>query len=188
MHAADAAAEWPDAAAGWTRVGDRIARRPISMWQWAAATVAVCLVVLALPAPRAIAQRLWDQFVLGRIQVLVTDYQSSGTAVNFASLEMQLRPEPRHVSSLDEATRAAGFAPRLPAIIFPTAPTYSVTDEGFASLKLRAPAIRYLLAQAGGSAIDVPDDWNGATLDVRWGLWPSPTTTARSCSRVVHSG
>ena len=101
--------------------------------------------------------------------MLVTDYASSGAAVGFASLEMQLRTDPRPVASLDEATRAAGFVPRLPAIIFADAPSYSVTGEGFATVKLRTPAIRYLLAEAGGSASDVPDDWNDATLDVRLG-------------------
>jgi hypothetical protein len=38
-----------------------------------------------------------------------------------------------------------------------------------ATLKLRTPAMRYLLAQAGGSASDVPDGWNGVTLDLRLG-------------------
>lgn len=36
-------------------------------------------------------------------------------------------------------------------------------------LRIRTPAIRYLLAQAGGSAGDVPYDWTGTTLDVRLG-------------------
>jgi len=169
MAAPAIAADWPDRATAWKRLDQRIARRPRRVWQWAGATAALCALVLALPAPRAIAQRLWDQFVLGRIQVLVTDYASNGAAVGFASLEMQLRTDPRPVASLDEATRAAGFAPRLPSIIFADAPSYSVTGAGFATVKLRTPAIRYLLAEAGGSASDVPDDWNGATLDVRLG-------------------
>jgi hypothetical protein len=162
-------AEWADPAAAWTRFDQRLARRSNHAWRWAIASGVLCAAVFVLPATRAIAQRLWDQVVLGRIQVLVADYESSGAAVNFASFEMQIRTEPRPVASLDEATRAAGFAARLPAIIFADAPRYSVTDEGFASLKLRTPAIRYLLAQVGGSASDVPDNWNGATLDVRLG-------------------
>lgn len=169
MQVAMVPSEWPDAAAGWTRVGNRIAQRPIRMWQWAGAVAALCVAVLALPAPRALAQRLWDQVVLGRIQVLVTDYESHGAAVSVFT------PEPPHgfqidrVSSLEDATRAAGFSPRLPAIIFPASAQYQVIHEIPATLKLRTPAMRYLLAQAGGSASDVPDSWNGVTLDIRLG-------------------
>jgi len=168
MHVADVGVEWPNAAAGWTRVSDRVARRPIRMWQWAGAAAALCVAVLAMPAPRALAQRLWDQFVVGRIQVLVTDYENHGAAVSLFSPEAH-QFSLHSVASLEEATRAAGFSPRLPAIIFPASPQYRVMDEIPASLKLRTPAMRYLLAQAGGSAGDVPDSWNGVTLDVRLG-------------------
>jgi hypothetical protein len=168
MHVRGVTAEWPNTVGAWKRLDERVARKPRRVWLWAAATAAVFAAVLALPAPRAVAQRLWDQVVLGRIQVLVTDYEGSGAAVDVFSLEMH-SPDARRVASLVEVTRAAGFAPRVPAIIFADAPTYSVTDEASATLKLRSPAIRYLLAQAGGSASDVPDSWNGATLDVRLG-------------------
>jgi len=168
MNVAAVSSEWPDAAMGWSRVGDRIARRPIRLWQWAGAAAALCVAVLALPAPRALAQRLWDQVVLGRIQVLITDYETHGAAVDLFSPEaheFQLSV----VASLEEATRAAGFSPRLPAIIFPASPQYHVLDAIPATLKLRTPAMRYLLTQAGGSASDVPDSWNGVTLDLRLG-------------------
>jgi hypothetical protein len=168
MRVADVAPEWPDAAGGWTRLGNRIARPPIRMWQWAGAAAALCIAVLALPAPRALAQRLWDQAVLGRVQVLITDYETHGAAVDLFSPEaheFQLSDVP----SLEAAARAAGFSPRLPAIIFPAAPQYRVLDAIPATLKLRTPAMRYLLAQAGGSASDVPDSWNGVTLDLRLG-------------------
>jgi len=73
------------------------------------------------------------------------------------------------VASLEEATRVAGFLPQLPAIIFPTSPRYGLIHEIPTTLKLRTPAMRYLLGQAGGSASDVPDSWNGVTLDLRLG-------------------
>jgi hypothetical protein len=38
-----------------------------------------------------------------------------------------------------------------------------------ARLQLRTPAIRYLLAQAGGSSSEVPDAWNGVVLEARVG-------------------
>ena len=162
-------AAWPDVDTAWNRLEDRLTRRSAGVWVWAAAAAAVCAFVFAVPASRAVAQRLWDQVILGRIQVLVTDYEASGAAVGFFSPQMVHRPDVRPVASLGEATRIAGFAPRLPAVIFADAPTYSITDEASATLRLRTPAIRYLLAQAGGSASDVPDNWNGTTLDVRLG-------------------
>jgi hypothetical protein len=163
-------AEWPDTAAGWRRLDERIAARTPRVRPWIAATVAVCAALLALPASRAVAQRFWDQVVLGRIQVLVADYAEHGAAASFFSPEMQQRPEARPVSSIDEATRAAGFVPHVPrGDIFSVAPTYSVTGVASATLRLRTPAIRYLVAQAGGSASEVPASWNGVVLEVRAG-------------------
>ena len=162
-------AEWPDTARGWRRLAERFAPRPSRLWLWAGATAALCLAALALPASRAVAQRLWDQAVLGRIQVWITDYDGHGAAASFFSPEMQHRPDARPVASLDEVVRLAGFVPRFPLSVFSASPRYSVTDEASARLQLRTPAIRYLLARAGGSASDVPDDWNGVTLDVRLG-------------------
>ena len=170
MVAAHDPAEWPDTAAGRRRLDQRIARRTPRVRLWAAATVAVCAAILALPPSRAVAQRFWDQVVLGRIQVLVSDSDAHGAAVSVFSPEMQQRPEARPVMSLEEATRAAGFVPHLPRVaVFSSAPTYSVTDVASATLPLRTPAIRYLVARAGASASEVPDSWNGVVLEVRAG-------------------
>ena len=169
MAASQRPAAWPDTRTAWTRLDERIAQRPTRVWLWAGATAAVFVAVLALPASRAIAQRLWDQVIFGRIQVLITNYDEHGAAASVFSPDIRHQPEPRPVASLEEAGRAAGFAPQLPAQIFAATPKYSVTDELSATLQLRTPAIRYLLAQAGGDARDVPDSWNGVTLDVRVG-------------------
>jgi hypothetical protein len=137
---------------------------------WAVATAAVLVAVLALPPARGRAQRLWDQVVLGRIQVMLTDYEGHGAAASFLSPVMQVRPDPHPVPSLNDAARLAGFSPRLPgAEVFAVLPSYSVTDVASARLQLQRPAIRYLVAQAGGSASDVPDSWNGVDLEVRVG-------------------
>jgi hypothetical protein len=101
----------------WTRIDERLARRPSRVWLWAVATTAVLVAVLALPAPRAIAQRLWDQVVLGRLQVLITNYDEQGAAASVFSPDIQHQPELRPVASLEEAGRIAGFSPQLPAQI-----------------------------------------------------------------------
>lgn len=168
MAVSELSTEWPDAIAAWSRLDERLAPRPNRMWLWIGAA-AVSVAVLALPAPRAIAQRYWDQVVLGRIQVLVTDYGEHGDAASVFSPEPQHQPDIRPVASLQEAGRVAGFSPRLPELVFTGSPKYSVTDEVSARLQLRTPAIRRLFAQAGGSASEVPDVWNGVVLDVRMG-------------------
>jgi hypothetical protein len=164
------ATEWPDPVAGWRHLDRRLVARPRRVWLWAGATAALCAAVFALPGPRVVAQRLWDQVVLGRIQVLVTDYDEHGAAASFFSPEIRQRANVREVASIDEAISLAGFAPHLPGPdVFPASPTYSVADVTTATLRLRAPALRYLVAQAGGSASEVPSAWDGVVLEARAG-------------------
>lgn len=157
---------WPDPVTARRLLARRTEKTPRSLWLWAGATAALC-VVLALPSSRAVAQRLWDQMVLGRIQVLSMDLDDAGAAASFFSPVMQQRPELRPVESLEDASRLAGFSPRLPAAgVFAGSPSYSVADMISAKLQLRTPAIRFLIARAGGSASDVPDSWDGVVLEV----------------------
>ena len=170
MAAAGPPTEWPDAATSWRRLDQRVTGRPHRLTLWAVASAVALVAVLALPQARAVAQRLWDQVVLGRIQVLMIDYEGHGAAAAFLSPVMQIRPEAHPVSSLDDATQRAGFSPLLPEPgVFATFPKYSVTDVASAKLQLRRAAIRYLVARAGGSASEVPDSWNGVDLEVRLG-------------------
>src|SRR6188508_1283481 len=90
--------DWPDAAAAWRHLDQRLATRKRPVWLWAVATASLCAAaVFAFPAPRALAQQLWDRVVLGRIQVLVADYDGHGAAVSFLTPELQQRPDPRPV-------------------------------------------------------------------------------------------
>jgi hypothetical protein len=128
----------------------------------------MCVAVWAYPPSRITAQRFWDEVVLGRIQVLTTDFEGHGAAASFFSPEWHVEAHP--VSSFDEAVRAAGFSPRLPRSgVFAVQPTYSIADVSSAKLRLRTPAIRYLFAQAGGSPSEVPEAWNGVALETQVG-------------------
>jgi len=160
---------WPDENVARRRLERHIAeRRPRRIVLWVAVTAAVFAAVVVLPQSRATAERLWDQVFLGRLQVLIAD--GSGAAASFFSPELKHSPEARPVASVEEASRAAGYAPRLPGPgVFATSPRYSVTEATSATLQLRTPGIRYLVARAGGSAGEVPDAWNGALLEVRIG-------------------
>ncbi|HET9362906.1 MAG TPA: hypothetical protein VFO58_24320 [Vicinamibacterales bacterium] len=169
MAAPEPAAAWPDPAAGRRLLDRRIAARQRPLMLWAGAAAALCAAVLVLPGPRLAAQRLWDRVVLGRIQVLIADLDVAGAASGFFSPQ-NLRLDVRSASSIGEASERAGFWPRLPdPDVFPGSPTYSVADATLATLPLRTPAIRYLVARAGGSPGEVPDSWNGAMLEVRVG-------------------
>jgi hypothetical protein len=168
--ATDLPVEWPDDAAAWRRLDGRAAPRRHRMWLWAGAAAAVAAGAIVLPGPRALAQTLWDQMVVGRIQVWMADYDAHGAAASAFTPEIRQRPEARPVPSLDEAIRAAGFSPRLPGPeVLPALPAYSVTDVGLAVWRLRTPALRYLVSQAGGAASDVPDAWDGMAIELRIG-------------------
>jgi hypothetical protein len=159
---------WPDGDAARRRLDQRLAQRPRRIVLWVSAAAAMCIALLVLPQTRAVAQRLWDQVVLGRLQVLIAD--DDGAAASFFSPEFQRRPEPRPVRSVEDASRLAGFTPRLPGLdAFATAARYSVTDETSATLRLDIRGIRRLVARAGGASSEVPDTWNGAVLEVRVG-------------------
>ena len=161
---------WPDEDIARRRLEQRIAgRRPHRIILWAGATTAVCAALLIVPQSRAVAQRLWDQLFLGRLQVLITVLDERADPGLF-SPDLQHMPEARPVPTAVDASRAAGFVPRLPGVdVFATAPRFSVTDATSGTLRLRTADIRDLVVRAGGFATDVPDSWNGAVLEVRIG-------------------
>jgi hypothetical protein len=136
---------------------------------WAGAAAMLCAAVLALPGPRLAAQRLWDQVFLGRLQVLIADFDGLGAGAGSFVTEAHL-PEVHRVASIEEAGQLAGFLPRLPEPgVFSVAPTYSVAGVTSAKLGLPTRGIRDLIARTGGMASEVPDSWNGVVLEVRVG-------------------
>jgi hypothetical protein len=158
---------WPSEDVAKRRLDQRVTRPPRTVLR-IGALAALCATLFVLPQTRAVAQRLWDQVFLGRLQVLIADDDSA--AASLFSPELQHRPEPRQVQSLEEASQLAGYSPRLPAInAFATTPRYSVTDATSATLRLDTPAIRRLIVRVGGTPGEVPDTWNGAVLEVRVG-------------------
>jgi hypothetical protein len=171
MSACEPSAGWPDSAAAWKQFDLRAPRRRARWLAWSAAAAAVCGAVFVLPGARVTGQRLWDQVVVGRVQVLIADYHGDGAAASFFTpviVDAQLDPRP--VASIDEAALTAGFLPRLPAPgVFSTPPAHSVAGGVKAGLRLRRPAIRYLVDRAGGRAGEVPDSWDGAVLELRIG-------------------
>jgi hypothetical protein len=159
---------WPDEDVARTRLDQRLAQRPRRVVLWISAAAAVCAALLVLPQTRAVGQRLWDQVFVGRLQIVITN--DDGAAASFFSPELQQRPEPRPVQSLEDASRLAGYTPRLPRLdAFASVPRYSVTDGVSGTLRLDTRGIRGLLARVGGASSEVPEAWNGAVLEVRVG-------------------
>src|SRR5688572_9209763 len=159
--------EWPAADAARRRLDQRIAAGPPRrVIVWSSVVAAACATILVMPQPRTLAQRLWDQVVINRFQVLLAD--NDNIDVGLFTPELQSRPEAIPMPSAEEAGRVAGFPPRRPGPrVFAVAPAYSVTDMTSATLRLRASAIRALFTRAGGSPGEVPDEWEGAVLEVR---------------------
>ena len=161
--------EWPDGTDGWRRLEERRAKRARPMLLWAGAVAALFIVAFALPSTRLVARQLWDQVMLGRIQVLLMGDDSEAGSFPM-EVELEVRPRPSPVRSFEEATRLAGFEPRLVSPdVLTGEPRLSVTGDGSARFPLRTRAIRDALERAGGSADEVPDSWDGAVLAIRMG-------------------
>ena len=138
----------------------------------AAVLAAVGLTMLALPWPRAAAQRLWDRLSLGRVEIVQIsrkDLPESVAAV--FTMEDRSRPMPEAVRDAADAERLAGFRPSLPPPgVLRGAPNLSVVRSvAFTTLPLRTAAIERALAGAGISDVTVPREWEGTTLTAEGG-------------------
>jgi hypothetical protein len=140
---------------------------------WTTAVIAAGgLTVLALPWPRAAAQRLWDRLTLRRVEVVQIsrkDLPESVTAL--FTMEDRNRPMPEAVRDLAEAERVAGFRPSLPPPgVLSGTPTLSVMRSlVFTTLPLKTADIERALAAAGISDLTVPREWEGTTLTAEGG-------------------
>jgi hypothetical protein len=74
----------------------------------AATTVTVCVAMLALPGPRALAQELWYRFVLHRVDVVRLDLSKLPLHLQVTTNGLE-----QSVQNADEAERKTGFRPYL---------------------------------------------------------------------------
>jgi len=144
----------------------QIGPAPRSRGVWLLAAAACCLVLAALPWPRALAQQVWDRLVLGRIAVVQVD--SEGVSEEIASVFiMESRPTTQDpVADAAAAERIAGFRPLLPPDgILKGKPKLSIVKRAvLATRPLKTADIERALASAGVSDIAVPREWEGLTL------------------------
>jgi hypothetical protein len=133
---------------------------------WLLAAAATCLVLAALPWPRALAQQLWDRLVLSRIAVVQVGGEDLPDDVA-AMFIMEPRPfDQEPVADQTEAERIAGFRPLFPPdAILSGKPALSIVKRAvLATRPLRIADMERALASAGVSDIAVPTNWEGLTL------------------------
>jgi hypothetical protein len=135
-------------------------RHPRTWMAATAATVAVCVVMLALPGTRALAQELWYRFVLNRVDVVRLDLSK-------LPLHMQVTTDGREqsVQNMDEAERKTGFRPYLPStdVLYAT-PDISVTGPIAVEQTIHVSDIESALGKVGASNVHVPAEWEGVQL------------------------
>jgi hypothetical protein len=154
--------QWsPEFARGRELLNAGLVRRRHS-WNWmaAAATAAVCVAMLALPATRALAQELWFRFVLNRVDVVRLDLSKLPlhTQVTTNGLEQS-------VESLDEAERKAGFRPYLPSRgVLNAIPGITVTGPISMEQTIHVRDIASALGKVQASDVQVPAEWEGIEL------------------------
>jgi hypothetical protein len=103
--------QWsPDVARARASLDSRLTARS-RPWTWPiAATAAVCAAVLAIPGTRAVAQELWDRFVLNRVDIVRIDLSRLPLSTHITTNGFE-----ESVPNIEEAGRKAGFRPYLPA-------------------------------------------------------------------------
>jgi hypothetical protein len=132
-------------------------------WTWmapVAATVAVCVAVLALPATRAIAQELWYRFVLNRVDVVRLDLSKLPLRMHVTTNGLE-----QSVQNLDEAERKTGFKPFLPsAEVLYADPAIRITGPIAIEQTIHVRDIETALGRVGATDVQVPAEWEGVQL------------------------
>ena len=134
-----------------------------------ALATAALVVLLALPWPRAAAQRLWDRLSLGRMEVVRVTQANLPQPLNLFDWKEE-SDEPVAVHDADEAQRVAGFRPLLPpADVVRGTPKLTVSKRSVMSSTVKVADLERALTAAGITGVRVPADWEGVTLRVERG-------------------
>jgi len=123
------------------------------------ATASACMAVFAFPQTRAMAQGLWDHFVLNRVDVVRVDLSDLPLQSHVATDGMS-----KVARDETEAEQLAGFKPNLPAGVLSSTPQLTVTGSMVAEQTIRVNDLRSALARRGAADVAVPAQWEGVTL------------------------
>jgi hypothetical protein len=144
---------------------------PPSRALWFGMAAAACLIFLALPWPRAMAQELWNRLLLGRVAVVQVDSEGVSDEVTAMFIMEPGTFDQAPVADVAEAERIAGFRPALPpAGILKGTPALAVVHRvTLATKPLKTSDMKRALASAGAADIAVPNDWEGLILTAEAG-------------------
>ncbi len=154
--------QWqPDVARAREMLESRLAIRwHSSAWIAVAAAAAVCIAVLATPNTRAIAQQLFDRFVLNRVDIVRVDLSRLPLKTRIMTNGVE-----DSVKDLDEAEQRAGFRPYLPPPeVLPAQPELKVSSSIHVEQIVRTGDLEAALKNVGASDVQVPSEWDGVTL------------------------
>jgi hypothetical protein len=138
-------------------------RMPLRAWIPATAAAAVCIAV-ALPQTRAVAQQLWNHFVLNRVEVVRVDF-SELPLTSHVTLGGMTKAR-----DVEDAERLAGFRPFVPVSESLTGgPSLAVMDRMEISQIVHVDQLRAALRRFRAGDMIVPSEWEGAQLSYRVG-------------------
>lgn len=162
-----------------TRVpGSRDPQRLLTRMPWpawaAAAAAAGVLACWAFPPLRAVALDFIELFRVERVQVAQIDpgdlpdrLQASAQLSRVLSDQVRVEPDgvSREVASSAEASSLAGFTVRLPAAL--GVPSRLTVEPGArVNVRLDLPRMRELLREIGRADIALPEEFDGAEVDL----------------------
>jgi hypothetical protein len=148
------------------RTGGRMGKR--LRWAMTAAATAVCLSVVMPGALVGFAQLIWHNLFLTRVEVVRVNLDDLDDLVPSLRGESVGGPGSMSgVADLDEFERRAGYRPRLPrAEVMKGEPSFTLVSPIHERVTVRVNELRSALAHVGASGVMVPQEWDGATLEV----------------------
>ncbi|HVW11772.1 MAG TPA: hypothetical protein VHC90_24485 [Bryobacteraceae bacterium] len=133
-------------------------RAPVRLWIPAAAAVALCF-AFALPQTRAVAQQLWNHFVLNRVEVVRVDFSDLplDSHVSMSGLTV--------AHDLEDAERMAGFRPFVPlSDALSGTPSLAVMKKFEINQTIHVDQWRAAVRKSHVRDVTVPSEWEGAEL------------------------
>lgn len=130
-------------------------------WRIAIAiATAVCVVALALPQGRVLAQQLWYRLFLNRVDVIRIDLSRLPLHARVMTNGLE-----QTVQSLEEAEMRAGFRPDLPPPgVLSMNPVIKTTGPIVLVQTIHVRDIEAALNKVGASDVPVPTEWEGMQL------------------------
>lgn len=138
---------------------------------WAAASLAICIAVAAMPATRAWAQQLWRVLSVRGVDVVRLDFDSLPDEATSLRLQPLNKPAPPQVArDAAEAAQRVGFTPRLPKpFVLSGTPALSTLGPMSFQTVLRTSDLELAIRKVGASDQVVPGDWDGARISLNIG-------------------